>query len=324
MTSRRLITAGFGLTLLFAAIVPAGAQVGEQPVRIIFPYAAGGSGDTLSRLIADKLRAGLNRTVIVENRTGAGGRIGVQAVKGAAPDGSTLLLTPIAPVAVYQHSYKSLGYDPIADFSPVSQLTTFDFAVAVGPRVPVKTLGELVAWAKANPGDANYGTPAAGTLPHFLGALFAQRTGLDLRHVGYRGSAAALNDLVGGHIAMVVTTTSDLMEMHKSGRVHVLATSGPQRSPFLPDVPTFAEQGYELQASGWYALFAPAKTPPDTITRINQIVVEAVNTPEVGERLLAMGLQPTGTSAAELAAIQKRDAAFWAPAVKASGFTAED
>lgn len=324
MTSRRIVTAGFALSLLLAMAVPAAAQVGEQPVRIVFPFAAGGSGDALSRLIADKLREGLNRPVIVENRTGAGGRIGVRAAASAAPDGMTLLLTPIAPMSVYQHSYKSLDYDPVADFTAISQLTTFDFGIAVGPRVPVKTLKELVAWAKANPNEANYGSPAAGTLPHFLGALFAQRTGLDLRHVGYRGSAAALADLVGGHVAMVVTTTSDLMEMHKAGRVRVLATSGPQRSPFLPDVPTFTEQGYDLQASGWYALFAPAKTPPDMIARINRIVIDAVKSPEVSERLLAMGLQPTGTSADELTAIQKRDSAFWAPAVKASGFTAQN
>lgn len=322
MTTRRFVARALGISLLLAGLAPAAAQLGEQPVRIVFPYGAGGSGDALSRLIADKLHAGLNRTVIVENRTGAGGRIGVQAVRGAAPDGSTLLLTPIAPVAVYQHSYKDLGYDPIADFSAISQLATFDFGIAVGPQISARSLKELVAWAKANPGKANFGSPAAGTLPHFLGALFAQRTGLDLRHVGYRGSAAALNDLIGGHVAIVVTTTSDLMEMHKGGRVRVLATSGSQRSPFLPDVPTFAEQGYDLQATGWYALFAPAKTPSDLIARMSKIIVESMKSPEVKERLLAMGLQPTGTSAEELTAIQKRDSEFWAPAVKASGFTA--
>lgn len=324
MRTRRLVAGALGVSFLLAGLAPAVAQLGEQPVRIVFPFGAGGSGDALSRLIADKLRAGLNRTVIVENRTGAGGRIGVQAVKAAEADGSTLLLAPIAPVAVYQHSYKSLGYDPIADFSAISQLATYDFGIAVGPQITAKTLKELLAWAKANPDKANFGSPAAGTLPHFLGALFAQRTGLDLRHVGYRGSASALKDLAGGHVPMVVTTTSDLMEMHKSGRIRVLATSGAQRSPFLPDVPTFAEQGYDLQASGWYALFAPAKTPPDLIARMSKIASDAVKSPEVKERLLGMGLQPTGTSAEELTAIQKRDSAFWAPAVKASGFTAQE
>jgi len=261
--------------------------------------------------------------VIVENRTGAGGRIGVQAVKNAAPDGSTLLLVPIAPVAVYQLVYKNLEYDPFIDLAPVGQLGTFDFGIAVGPKAPVQTVKDLVAWAKANPKDANYGTPAAGTLPHFLGALFGEKAGLDFRHIAYKGSAAAMTDLIGGQIPVVVTTTADLVEMHKGGRVRALASSGAARSPFLPEVPTFKEAGYDLQASGWYGLFAPANTPPDVIERLNKAIVTAVKAPEVRERLLAIGLEPTGTSAAELGAIMKRDAAFWAPAVKASGFTPE-
>lgn len=315
------------LTLIVAGLLSASAaqaQIAEQPVRIIFPFGAGGSGDALARLLAEKMRTGLNRPVIVENRSGAAGRIGVQAVKTAAPDGMTLLLTPIAPVAVYQHAYKSLGYDPLVDFDSVSQVGTFDFGIAVGPKVPVQSLKELVAWAKANPSEANYATPGAGTLPHFLAVLFGQRAGLDLRHVSYRGSAPALTDLVGGQMPMIVTTLSDMTEMHKGGRIKVLAVSGAKRSPFMPEVPTLAEEGYDLSATGWYGLFVPAKTPPDMIEKINRVVVDGIKTPEVSERMLTMGLQPTGTSAAEMAAIQKRDSAFWAPAVKASGFTAED
>lgn len=314
------------LTLMALGVLtaPAQAQIGEQPVRIVFPFGAGGSGDALSRLIAEKMRAGLNRPVIVENRSGAAGRIGVQAVKAAAPDGTTLLLTPIAPVAVYQHVYKSLGYDPLTDFESVAQIGTFDFGIAVGPKVPVQTLKELVAWAKANPNEANYATPGAGTLPHFLAVLFGQRAGLDLRHVSYRGSAPALTDLVGGQLPMIVTTLSDMTEMHKAGRIKVLAVSGAKRSPFMPEVPTLAEEGYALNATGWYGLFVPAKTPPDFIEKVNRIVVDAIKSPDVSERMLTMGLQPTGTSAAEMAAIQKRDSAFWAPAVQASGFKAED
>lgn len=307
-----------------ALTAPAQAQIGEQPIRIVFPFGAGGSGDALSRLIAEKLRAGLNRPVIVENRSGAAGRIGVQAVKSAAPDGMTLLLTPIAPVAVYQHVYKSLGYDPLTDLDSVAQIGTFDFGIAVGPKVPVKSLKELVAWAKANPNEANYATPGAGTLPHFLAVLFGQRAGLDLRHVSYRGSAPALTDLVGGQLPMIVTTLSDMTEMHKAGRIKVLAVSGAKRSQFMPEVPTLAEEGYDLNATGWYGLFVPAKTPPDFIEKVNRIVVDAIKSPDVSGRMLTMGLQPTGTSAAEMAAIQKRDSAFWAPAVQASGFKAED
>ena len=185
---------------LVVSASPTHAQIGTEPIRIVFPFAAGGSGDALARLLAEHLRTTLNLPVIVENRTGAQGRLGVQAFKAAAPDGKTLLLTPVAPMSVYQHVYKSLAYDPIADFQPLSQIATFDFALAVGPQVPAKSLKELVDWVKANPAEGSYGIPAAGSLPHFFGVLFAKTAGLDLRHVGYRGSAAALIDLVAGQM----------------------------------------------------------------------------------------------------------------------------
>src|SRR5207248_3350817 len=322
---RGLLRLAAALLLALAGLhaAPANAQLGGEPVRLIFPFAAGGSGDALARLIAEHLRVALGQPVIVENRAGAQGRIGVQAVKAAAPDGKTLLLTPVAPMSVYQHVYKALAYDPIGDFQPVAQVATFDFAIAVGPQVPAKTLKELVDWVRANPTQGSYGTPAAGTLPHFFAVSFARTAGLDLRHVGYRGSAAALTDLVGGQIPIVVTTTSDLLEQHKGGRIRVLATSDAGRSPFLPELPTFKEAGYDIQGTGWYGVFAPAKTPPDMVERLNKAIVAAVQAPAVRERLLAFGLQPTGTSAAELARIQQADSALWEPAVKASGFTPE-
>jgi tripartite-type tricarboxylate transporter receptor subunit TctC len=317
--ARTLAAAG----MLAAATCAAFAQMGEQPVRIVFPFAAGGSGDALARLIAEHLRTVLNQPVIVENRTGAQGRLGVQAVKAAAPDGTTILLTPVAPMSVYQHVYKALAYDPIADFAPVSQVATFDFAVAAGPQVPAASLKELVAWIRANPAQGSYGTPGAGTLPHFLAVSFAKATGLDLRHVGYRGSAAAMTDLVGGQIPIVVTTTSDVLEGHKAGRIKVLATSAAGRSPFLPEVPTLKEAGFDLVATGWYGVFAPAGTPDAVVARLSAGVAGAVRSPQVKEHLLAFGLVPTGTTAAELGRIQKADSELWAPAVKASGFTPE-
>jgi tripartite-type tricarboxylate transporter receptor subunit TctC len=319
MQGRRLV----GLAALAVLVWLPVAQAQEQAVRIIFPFAAGGGGDALARILAEKLRVGLGRSVVVENRTGGAGRIGVVAVKNATADGTTLLLTPIAPVAVYQHSYKSLDYDPIKDLQAVTQVGTFDFGIAVGAKVPVTSLKELVAWAKANAAQANYGIPAAGTLPHFVGAMFARAADIDMRHVPYRGSAAALTDLIGGQIPLVVTTTSDLAELHKGGRIRVLATSDRQRSPFLPDVPTLREAGYDLVATGWYGIFAPANTPADVVERFNRLIVAAVQTPEINEQLRKLGLQPTGTSAAEFSKIQKADSEFWAAAVKASGFTAE-
>lgn len=323
MNRRTLLrSAALGATAV-ALSHPALGQIGEQPVRIVFPFTAGGSGDALARLIAEHVRGALNHPVIVENRVGAQGRLGVQAVRTAAPDGKTILITPIAPMSIYQLVYKSLGYDPVADFVPLSQVATFDFALAVGPQVPAKSLKELVAWVKANPKDGNYGTPAAGTLPHFFAVSFAKAAGLDLRHVSYRGSAAAMTDLIGGQIAMVMTTTADVLAQHKAGRVRVLATSGAQRSPFLPDIPTFKESGYSIEGEGWYGLFAPAKTPPETVAKLSAAIAAAMRTPAVKEKLLAFGLVPTGTTSAELARIQKADTALWAPAVKASGYTPE-
>jgi tripartite-type tricarboxylate transporter receptor subunit TctC len=304
-----------------AAASPAHAQIGGEPIKIVFPFSAGGSGDALARILAENLRTALDQPVIVENRTGAQGRIGVQAVKAAAPDGKTLLLTPVAPMSVYLHVYKALAYDPVADFTPVSQIATFEFGLAVGPQVPAKSLKELVDWLKANPAQGSYGTPAAGTLPHFFAVTFARTAGVDLRHVGYRGSAAALTDLVGGQIPMVVTTTSDMLAQHKAGMVRVLATSDRQRSAFLPDLPTFKEAGFDIEGTGWYAIYLPAKAPDDVVERLNKALVGAVHAPAVKERLLALGLVPTGTSAAELARIQKASSDLWAPAVKASGFT---
>jgi tripartite-type tricarboxylate transporter receptor subunit TctC len=311
------------LAVLALLSIISAAPAQEQPVRIIYPFAAGGSGDGLTRLIGDKMRAALNRNVIVENRTGAAGRPGVMAVKNAAPDGGTLLITPIAPMAVYQHVYKNLEYDPIRDFAAVSQIATFDFALAVGPKVPVQSLRELVAWVKADPARASFGSPGAGTLPHFFGLLFGRAAGIELRHAPYKGSAAILVDLAAGHVPMAITTLSDLAEIHKAGRVRILATSGAERSAFVPDVPTFREAGFDIQGTSWYGAFVPARTPRDTVDRLSTVMAAAVRMGDVRERFLGWGLQPTGTSAAEFAAIQKADSERWAAGVKASGFTAD-
>jgi tripartite-type tricarboxylate transporter receptor subunit TctC len=310
-------------TLGLIAATPAGAQVRESPIHIVSPYPAGGVGDATARMIAESMRVRLNRPVIVENKPGAAGRLGVLAVKAAPADGSVLLFTPIAPISVFPHVYDQLGYDPVRDFEPISQVATFDLALAVGANVPAKTVKELVEWLRANPGQASYGTPAAGSLPHFLAVRFARDTGLDLRHVPYKGNTQAITDLIGGHLAMFFTSTQDLVEPHKSSRIRVLATSGAQRSTVLTDVPTFTESGYAIRGDGWYAMYAPAKTPADIVARLNQIVVEAVRAPDFSSRAKALGLQPTGTSPSELLGIQKADSELWEPVIKASGFKPE-
>lgn len=308
------------LTLVAGLISSSGSSATEV-VRLVMPFAAGSATDALTRIIADELETGLGRAVVVENRTGAAGRVGVQAVKSAAPDGATLLFTPIAPMAVYQHVYPALAYDPVRDFEPVSQVTTFDFALAVGADVPANSLAALVTWLKAHPERANFGTPGAGTLPHFFAVLFGRETGLDLRHVPYRGTAAAVNDLLTGQLPMVFTNTGELLELHKAGRIRILATSSTSRSPFLPGVPTFQEAGYKIAGAGWHGVFAPSGTPADVLDRLNQIITAALQKEQVKERVIAMGFETTGTSRARFAEILNRDAAMWAPLVAAARFT---
>lgn len=298
-------------------------QLAGKQITIIFPFATGGSGDGSARLIADKLRKSLNATMIVDNKTGAAGRIGVMAVKNAKPDGQTLLYTPFAAMSLYQHSYKDLGYDPFKDFKPVSLAGVFDFGLAINPATPANTVKELVEWLKKNPEKTSYGSPGAGTLPHFMGVSFAKMTGLPLSHATYRGSAAAMNDLIGGHVPFVLTTVADLVPHAKAGKIKVIGTSGPERSKFLDGVQTFKEQGFDLTGLGWYGFFAPAGTPDNIIDELSKAIVQATTAPDVRDKFLMMGLEPQGSTPQGLAALQKADSDRWEATIKASGFTPE-
>lgn len=321
MNRRGILCAALSAALCFG-VAPAAAQITEKPIRIVFPYAAGGAGDALARLLAEELRQGMNRPVIVENKTGAAGRLGVLEVVKAEKNGDTILLTPIAPTAVHQHVFDDLPYNPDKDLVPVAQISKFEFGIGVGPDVPAKNLKELVAWMKANPTKTSFGSPGAGALPHFFGILFGKAAGVEMVHVGYRGSAIALTDVLGGQIPMIVTTTSDLLGAHKSGKIRILATSDSERSPLVPDVPTFKESGYDIVGTSWYAVYAPVGTPAAVVERYAKIFSEALKKPELKKRLLELGLYATGSTPAEIAAIHKKDSAFWGEAVKISGFKA--
>ena len=322
MQLARIAFAVAGLAVLTLAS-PAAAQTRTAPLRIIYPFPGGGSGDTLTRLIAERLGVALERPVIVEPRVGAAGRLGVLAVKTAEPDGNTLLVTPIAPMAVYQSVYPALEYDPVRDFAPVSQVATFEFGICIDPKIPANNLSELVAWLKANPASANFGTPGAGTLPHFFGLMFAKAAGVPLQHIAYKGGVVALTDLMGGQIPIVFLSTNELAELHKSGRIRVLATSGLQRSSFLPDIPTFRESGYDIEGSGWWGFFAPAGTPAATVSKLGSAIARIVQSDDVKARIVQIGLKPTGTSPEEFARIQREDIERWAAPIKASGFKPE-
>jgi tripartite-type tricarboxylate transporter receptor subunit TctC len=310
--------------LAMLPIENAGAQRAERPLKVIYPFAAGNSGDNLARLVADRLGNRLGVAAIVENRAGASGRIGIKAVIAAEPDGSTLLVGPMGPMALHPIAYSDLDFDPLKDLAPVAHLATFDLALVVGGGVPAKSAAELVAWIKANPDKANYGTPGLGGLPHFFAVMFQTSAGVSLRNVPYRGSAAVMNDLVSGQLPIAFVPTSENVELHESGRTRILATSGPQRSPFLQQVPTFKEAGYAIEGEGWFGLFAPARTPQATLQRLGEAMQAVMRDEAVRARILGFGLVPTGSSAAELGRQQLADQERWAPAIRASGFKPSD
>ena len=296
----------------------------DKPVRIIVGFPPGGTADVMARAVADKMKDTLGQPVIVENRPGAIGRIAADAVKAAAPDGSTIMVMPIGPMAVVPHTYKTLSYDPLKDFAPIGMGSTFQFAVAAGPQSGAKTWGEYVVWAKANPGKSSYATSGAGSLPHFFGLLVARESGIELLHVPYKGSAAYMNELLGGNVPLAVDAIADLTEQHRAGKIRILASSGAKRSTAVPDVPTFAELGIKgVEAEGWFGFFAPAKTPKAIVDQLNRSLNQALTSPEIAQRLAGLGLDPATSTPEEFARILAADYAKWGPVVKASGFTAE-
>lgn len=307
--------------------LPALAQAFEQ-VKIINGFPAGGTADVTSRRVGDKLggSAYTKNGAVVENKTGAAGRIAVETVKNANPDGSTLLLTPYSMMSIYPHIYSKLSYDPFKDFVPVCMAAMLSHGLAVGPMVPasVKNVKDFIAWAKANPKDASYGSPAAGSTPHFLGALLGLTQNFEFKHVPYRGSVPGITDVVGGQLASMVTPHGDFIANHKAGRLRVLATSGKTRSPFLPDVPTFAEQGLpDLVVEEWFGFYAPARTPAQVVTNANAAINAALKDKMVIDSLAASGLVPLGGTPEAMAKDMKAQFDAWGPIVKRIGFTAE-
>jgi tripartite-type tricarboxylate transporter receptor subunit TctC len=300
------------------------AQTSGQPIRILYGFAAGSAGDLLARVVAERMQATLGQSVVVENRVGASGRIAIMAIKNGPSDGSLLFISPNGPLAITPLFDPNVGYDPVVDFAPVSQLVTFDFSLAIATSIPAKSLAELVPWLKSNPDKAAYGTPGPGTNLHFMGIAFSNAANIALRPVHYRGSAPALNDVVADQLPMMITPLSDQIEQYRNGKVRVMATAGDKRSSFAPEVPTFQEAGFNVRANGWYSAFASSKTPPATIERLNKAMVEAVNTPSVKQRLEAIAFETTGTSPEVLRQSLAKEIETWTPIVKASGYNPGD
>lgn len=305
------------------ALAGARAQ-STNPVKLLIGFAPGGSVDALARLAAESIQQGTGRSAIVESRTGAAGRIAVEAVKAAAADGDTLLVAPQGPMTLFSHVFRGLKFDAFRDFVPVTRLAAGDFALTIGPAVPAKDLAGLRTWLKTAGDKATYGSPGAGTLPHFVGVSIARAMGVPMTHVPYRGSALAMNDLAGGALAAAVSPVTEALELHKAGRVRIIATAGATRSTFVDGVPTLKESGIDVDVALWFALYAPAATPQATVERLRAAVHAGLATPAAKERVARLGLVPAPSGAADLLALQRREAEMWGRVVKASGFTPED
>lgn len=311
------------VSLILSLAWAATAQAADPPLRIVLGFPPGAGVDTIARLIADKMHTSLDRPVIVENKPGAAGIVANLAVKSAAPDGNTLLLTPLATMVAFPFSFSKLDYDPFKDYVPVAHVAAFPLAFGVGPNVPAKTLAEYVALAKTGGTYANFASAAVGSLPHFFGLLFAKTAGIELTHIPYKGTASVLPALISGEIPAAVLPIADIGGLAKSGKARLLAVSGAKRSPQYPDVPTFKESGYDIEGSAWYALFAPAGTPKEAVDKLAKAAIAAVQQDDFKQKMEPLGVEATGLGPAELGAILKADYEKWGPVIRASGFKAD-
>jgi tripartite-type tricarboxylate transporter receptor subunit TctC len=309
------------MLLATAALLSGNALAQDKaPLRILVGFPPGGSADVLARLVADAVRDDFSQ-VIVENKPGAGGRIALNAVKTAKPDGHTVIVLPSGPMVLFPHVYKKLDYDPVRDFTPVSLIARFQFGVVSGPATNVRTVAEMLAKAKADPKSATYGSPGLGTLPHFMGVLMEQSTGVPFIHVPFQGGAPANTALVGGHIGYKFDVVSETAELHRAGKVRIIAVTGPTRDPQVPEVPTLKESGVDMEATAWFAMYGPAGLPPEVLARLERAVSTAVKKPAMQERLRSLGYEPIGSTSAELAAEQRADLARWGKPIKATGIS---
>ena len=311
---------------LFAAtsVSPASAQ--EWPpktVTLVVGFAAGGATDGAARIIAKKLQENIGRTVVVENRAGAGGNLAHQYVAKAAPDGSVILLGSIGPLAIAPH-LMNVGYDAQKDLAPLTMGVTFPNVLVVNPTVGVKTLAEFVAKAKARPGSIDYASTGNGSASHLAGELLNQRAGIDTVHIPYKGGAPALQDLLGGRVAAYYSTPATAAPHIEAGKLIPLATTGLTRSPSMPGVPTIAESGYPgFNATNWYAFVAPGKAPAAVLDRWNAELVKALNSPEVKAELDKHGLTPAPGSREELARTIAAESKAWGQLIKERGIKAD-
>jgi len=301
----RLLAVASSAFLLAAAFVPSAATHAAEyptgPITLIVPFGPGGSADTVARIVGNEVSKEIGQPIVILNRSGAGGNIGYEMAARALPDGYTLVMAT-SPLAVNVSLYHKLGYDPIKDFSPISLVALQPNLLVVNPELPVKTLAELIAYAKVNPGKLNFGSSGIGTSQHLAGELFKRRAGVDIVHVPYRGGGPAMVDLVGDRLQMMFETIPSSLPYAQSGQLRAIAITVDERSKMLPDVPTVSEAGLSgFVSRGWLGVAAPAKTPKPIIDKLNAAIKKALETPSVADRLTELGLQVKRTSPSEFA-----------------------
>jgi tripartite-type tricarboxylate transporter receptor subunit TctC len=311
-------TATAALLALTACL--AQAQTADGPLRIVVGYAPGGSTDRVARIVGDKLQAKLGTTVIVENKTGAGGRLAAQQVKATPAGQNVLMVGNPALMVVAPLVFKDNGYDAERDFVPVSHVNDYEFGLAVASAVPVRELSHLLAWLRANPEKANFGVPATGSLPHFFALMMGERAGVKAQVVGYRGSGPLVADLLGGQVPVAFDTFETLLPQHEGGKLRVLASSGATRSRFAPGVPTFKEAGLDLVATGWNAFFAPASMPADKVARYAAAIRDVMRDPDTQRKFADAKMTPVVSTQTETQAMLKKYRAQWGPVVQKSGY----
>ena len=317
-TLARLLAAALPLAL---AMGPAAAQQDypNKPIRLIVPFTPGGVTDTGARVVADKLGARLGQSVVVDNRPGASGNIGTQMVAAAAPDGYTLLLGFDGTLVINPHVYAKVPFDTLKDFVPVSKIGDAVLIIVVHPSVSAKTLSELVAYSKTNPGGVSYGSAGTGSTPHLAGELLKARTGADFVHVPYKGGGQSMTDVVGGSLPMLYTAVAGAYPFVQKGQIRPIAVSSAQRLASLPEVPTVAESGVPgFESSSWIGILAPAKTPQPIVERLQRELHAVVQSPEVRDRLASLGISALGNTPAEFGQQIRADLAKYDQIVKAA------
>ena len=319
------------VAVALCAVLPPPAHAAEpapaypsKPVRLVVPFTPGGSTDILARAVGQKLSESWGQPVVVDNRPGAGGIIGMETVAKAAPDGYTLVMGHIGTLAANPALYKTLPYDPVKDFAPVTLIARVPNVLVVGPAVPSRSVAELIALAKAKPGKLDYGSGGNGSAAHLATEYFKLKAGVDLQHIPYKGTAPALQDLLGGQIALMITGLPPVLPHVKAGKLRILGVASAQRLRQFPEIPTIAESGVPgFEATQWYGILAPAATPKEIVAKLNREFVKALRDPAVGEKLAGEGADPVGDTPGEFAAFIASEIDLWGKVIRATGAKAE-